>query len=301
MPASRKNPFEIFGLTPEIAFRMEEEDLFSLIKALYRRLHKVYHPDLAAARSGKTAFKNESQAIELNLAYEKLNLEKNRDSFRHYHKLYVARRNKGLRKQITSLQANIKQIEENMAALADNFADYVFQGLSWRKAGFQDKDKSWRGCPLAGITDVRLGLNDVAINHNIRSISWELGSNYKEISFDSQGNMSYRPVGRMKPFPVNYIHLLGTIDVSKIDLLPLLKSVPPRTNYCPGPLSEGPGGVDNFSKEILNAVPLAKFKKFCLPLIRPEIKERAYLFSIQKPIFEKEADISLEGLIVKLS
>ncbi|MBW2086573.1 MAG: hypothetical protein JRI54_11195, partial [Deltaproteobacteria bacterium] len=46
--ASSKNPFEVFGLTPEIAHRMEERDLFSLVKTLYRHLHKVYHPDMVA-------------------------------------------------------------------------------------------------------------------------------------------------------------------------------------------------------------------------------------------------------------
>jgi len=299
--SAKKNPFEIFGLTPEMAFRLQEEDLFTLIKALYRRLHKVYHPDMAASRRGKADEQFELHATELNLAFEKLNLEKDRESFRYYHKLYAARRNTGLRKQISDLQVDIKKAEEESTILADAFLHYMFKEMSWRKDNQAGRARPSPRYPLFGLCNLKMGLNDVAINHNIRSCSWELGSNYKEILFDSGGNMSYRPVGRAKPFPVNYIHLLGTIEVGKIDLVPLLKPVPPRTNYCQGPLAEGQGGVDRVSKEVLNTMPLYKFKKFCLPLLQPELRERAYLFSIQRPVFEEEADVTLEGVIVKLS
>jgi hypothetical protein len=53
--------------------------------------------------------------------------------------------------------------------------------------------------------------------------------------------------------------------------------------------------------EVLNTLSLDKFKKHCLPFLRPEFRERAYLFSIQRPVYEQESNISLEGVIVKIS
>ena len=66
----------------------------------------------------------------------------------------------------------------------------------------------------------------MAINHNIRSTSWHIGSNYKEIIFDPLGGISYRPVGRSRDFPVNFVYLVGTIRITDIDLVPLLERVP---------------------------------------------------------------------------
>jgi len=294
--APNKNPFEVFGLTPEIANELDEEDLFSMIHALYRALHKVYHPDRSASKNAKSQEKNGTRALELNLAYEKLNLVKDSQSFRYYRKIYRDRSNRGLRKKINTLKNDFRLAQEKKSALADCFMEYILHGLPW----FDDNEfEATR--PLPTPTNLKLGLNDVAINHNIRTCRWDLGSNYKEIFFDALGAMMYRPVGRAKPFPVNFVHLIGTIDCQKIDLVPLLDRTPPREGFykCPG-LDRRPSR-DEVRPEVCNTISLEKFKNYCLPLLKPELSERSYLFSVHRPSFEKEKSIFLEGIIVKIS
>jgi hypothetical protein len=141
----------------------------------------------------------------------------------------------------------------------------------------------------------------VAINHNIRSSTWHFGSNYKEILFDALGAMSYRPVGRSRDFPVNFVHLLGTIPLSDLDLLPLLEKVPPRKGHFKCPALDSRYGIDGVAVDVLNAISVDKFKQYCLPLLRPAIMERSYLFSIHRPIWECDGLITLEGVVVKVS
>lgn len=295
------NPFEVFGLTPEMVHRLKEKELFTLVKSIYRCLHKFYHPDMAVNNGRSQNTKNASLAIDLNLAFEKLNLDKDVESFKYHHKVYAARRNKGLRKKITALQDNLKEAESNHEMLASNFMSHLLRDLTWQQPDDESSNQEERSCRMDKLSNVALGLNDVAINHNIRGCSWDLGSNYKEISFDNDGRMFYRPVGRSKPFRVKYIQLLGTIDVDKMDLLPLLRQRPPRPNFFKGPALDSRHGIDKPCTDVINTLSLEKFKKFCLPHLYPELRERSYLFSIQRPIYEEESDISLEGVIVKVS
>lgn len=296
----KKNPFEVFGLTPEMAHRLGEKDLFKLVKALHRSLQKMYHPDLASHRGRKSTKEHTELAMELNLAFEELNYDKDKESFCHYHKLYASRRNKGLRKKISLLEDGIKEIEEDKAELADSFIDHILHGLAWNRTD------NWSGELVKTLTlpnpiNMCLGLNDVAINHNLKSCALDIGSNYKEISFDSQGLMTYRPVGRLKAQQVNYIHLLGTIGVEDIELIPLLKAPRPKKNRFKGPALDSRYGIDGPSTEVTNSLTLEKFKNHCLHLLNPEIKERAYLFSLQRPVFEAALQISLEGVVVKIT
>ena len=100
--ASTKNPFEVLGLTPEMTARLKGKDLFTLVKTMYRSLHKIHHPDRNTSKSAKTTAKKAALAVELNLAFEMLNLDKEPESFRHYKKLYSARRKGGLHKKPVS-------------------------------------------------------------------------------------------------------------------------------------------------------------------------------------------------------
>lgn len=278
-----------------MADRMEERDLFDLVKALYRTLQKVYHPDRSSMRGDRTAV-NTARSVELNLAFEKLNLERDSESFRRYQRLYAARGKRGQRSKLKALKAELNDIRKRQSLLSDGFMGYLMKGLaSPKQNGFEP----------AGIlptpTNLRLGLNDVAINQNVRSSAWHMGSNYKEIIFDALGGMLYRPVGRSKPFPVNYIYLLGTIDLTAIDLVPLLDRVPPREGFFKYPALDSRYGIDGVKVEIMNTLSLDRFKLHCLPLLSPDLKERSYLFSIHRPLFEQDARISLEGSIVKIA
>lgn len=291
-----KNPFEVLGLTPEIAGRLDENELFSLVKALHRSLQKLYHPDSNRHRGTKVSAKQAARAVELNLAFEKLNLEKDKESFRHYHKLYAGRLKRGLRREVTSLKSDIKEVMEKKASMAEGFMVYLLRDLPWITDNGAEP-----GHMLPTPSNVKLGLNDVAINHNIRSASWSLGSNYKEIIFDTLGSMYYRPVGRATPFPVNYIRLLGAIGVDEIDLVSLLDRNRPREGCFKCPALDSRYGINGPPLEVLNTMSVKKFKEHCLPLLRPELTERSYLFSIHRPVFEKKGSIFLEGVVVKIS
>ena len=239
MSGTRKNPFEILGVTPEIAGRLGERDLFALVKSMYRTLLKVYHPDRQRSTDPKTIARDAARAVELNLAFESLNLDKDPESFRYYHRTYSGRINRGLRKKVAELENQLKAGRERQNLLSDRFMLYLLCGLPWQEA-----EELGRPCRLTAPANVKLGLNDVAINQNVRTASWSLGSNYKEIVFDALGSMYYRPVGRSKPFVVNFIHLLGVIGLGEIDLLPLLNRVPPRPGFFRCPALDSRYGID---------------------------------------------------------
>jgi hypothetical protein len=296
MSPSKKNPFEIFGLTPEMTDTLGEAELYALVKSLYRALLKVYHPDKGRSKSAKRALEDAARAVELNLAFEQVNLEKDGDSFRRHRRLYAARRSKGLRKKIAGLERELRELREKRTTLADGFMQYLLDGLPWL-----DELKDEPGRPRLAPTNLKLGLNDVAINQNVRAMSWSLGSNYKEIAYDALGGMFYRPVGRSKPFPVNYIQLIGSIDVTQLDLLPLLDRVSTNDRLFKYPALDSRYGIDGAPLQVLNSITQEKFKTYCLPLLRPDLKERAFLFSIHRPIFESEGRVTVEGVIVKVT
>ncbi|MFH1138745.1 MAG: J domain-containing protein [Pseudomonadota bacterium] len=296
MDSSKKNPFETLGLTPEIIIGLGEKELFSLVKSIYRALQKVYHPDHNRGKSPETAAECASRTVELNLAFEKLNLDKNPDSFKTNKKTYAARRSKGMRKKVAELENEIKRLREGRDSLADSYLAYLLRSLPWNvEAG----EEPGRG-PITP-AGLKLGLNDVAINHNIRTVSWNLGSNYKEIIFDALGGLLYKPVGRSRPFPVNFIILLGAIDCRLIDLVPLMDRVPPRNGFFKSPALDSRYGIDGAPLQVLNTISLDKFKKYCLPLLSPSLTERSFLFSIHRPTFEEENRVTIEGVIVKIT
>ena len=296
MDSLKKNPFEIFGLTPELTAELGDKDLFSLVKTVYRSLQKVYHPDPNRAKGKAAAAGYEAKALELNLAFEKLNLDKNSESFKAFKKAYVGRRSKGMRKKVAELESEIKGLHNRHESLADSYMAYLLRSLPWQ---MEPGEEPGRG-PVAP-AGLKLGLNDVAINHNIRSMSWNLGSNYKELVFDPLGSLLYKPVGRSKPYPVNFICILGSIDSRELDLVPLLDRVEPREGFFKSPALDSRYGIDGAPLQVLNTISLEKFKKHCLPLLSPNLTERAFLFSIHRPTFEQERRITVEGVIVKIS
>jgi hypothetical protein len=296
MGAGKKNPFEQFGLTPELVADLSEKDLFVVIKSLYRALLKVYHPDYNYARRTKAAAKRAARAVELNLAFEQLNMDRDRDAFRRHRRAYSGRTRQGLKRKIDELSEELARGVDEKDALADGYMDYLLSGLPWNTDNGQEPSQ-----PILAPANVKLGLNDVAITQNIRTASWSLGSNYKEIVFDPLGAMFYRPVGRSRPFPVNYIYLLGTIKTDQIDLIPLLDRVPPRDGFFKHPVLDSRYGIDGTPLKVLNTIPVDRFKSHCLHLLRPELTERTFLFSIHRPVYDQERSISLEGVIVKKS
>jgi hypothetical protein len=153
--------------------------------------------------------------------------------------------------------------------------------------------------PLAALPlrDIRLGLLDVAINQNLKTASWTLGSNYKEMNFDSGGRLSVRGVGRGRFRRAAYIHLLGTVPAAEIELLPLLERPPARFFKSP---ALGVGGDSGPAISVLNRISQDRFKSHVLVNLKPEVTERSYLFSLNRPEFEETGCLTLEGLVVKI-
>ncbi len=285
-----KNPFEIFGLSPELVGNLSEKELFSVLKSMYRALQKTVHPDLVR-RGTKPGPDGGDKAVELNLAFEALNLDKNPQSFRRHRKTFVARRPKSVYQKSLLLQRELQL----QAAREERLAEAYFSRLL--------ADSGWREPPPPFVLpfplqNVRLGLLDVAINQNLKMASWSLGSNYKEMKFDAKGQLSLKPVGRGRFSRAAYIQILGSVPADRIELMPLLERPPAR--FFKAPALNAGIGADGPSLSVLNRISQANFKRHILAHLRPQVTERAYIFSINRPDFEEDGSITLEGLIVKI-
>ena len=280
-----KNPFEIFGLTPEMVGQLSERDLFAVLRAMYRALQKAVHPDVARRRSRK--IRDDERAVELNLAFEAINLDKNPLAFRRHRKSFVARRpgTAYLRSQALERALAVQAAREDRLAQA-----YLGRLVA---------DYGWAETALAALPlkNIRLGLLDVAINQNLKTASWTLGSNYKEMNFDSGGRLSVRGVGRSRFRRAAYIHLLGAVPVAEIELMPLLERPPARFFKSPALSAGGDSGP---AISVLNRISQDRFKSHVLINLKPEVTERSYLFSLNRPEFEETGCLTLEGLVVKI-
>jgi hypothetical protein len=264
---------------------------------MYRSLQKTFHPDVAGRRKSKakddTRALDRDRAVELNLAFEELDLDKNPASFKRLRKLYASRRPDIAYQNSLLLKKELQVQQEKEDHLAQCFLSYL------ASSAFNGKNRD--GDPLAvslPAKSINLGLSDVAITNNIRQASWFLGSNYKNISIDSQGQLSVKPVGRSRFCKANFIHLLGTIPIEAIELTPLLERG--QANSFKSPAL--PPGVEsaNARLSVLNLVNPEKFKRHVLPILKPILSERSYLFSLNNDIYNTSGLISLEGVIVKL-
>ena len=285
-----KNPFEIFGLTPEMVGRLSERDLFAVLKAMYRALQKAVHPDVTRKRSRRA--KDDELAVELNLAFEAVNLDKNPLAFRRHRKSFVARRPSTAYLRSQTLERALVVQAAREERLAQAYLGRLMADHGWTEA--EDDRTPAAAFPLR---DVCLGLLDVAINQNLKTASWLLGSNYKEMNFDSGGRLSVRGVGRSRFRRAAYIHLLGTVPATEIELLPLLERPPARFFKSPA-LSVG--GDSSPGLSVLNRISQYRFKSHVLIHLKPEVTERSYLFSLNRPEFEETGCLTLEGLVVKI-
>lgn len=292
-----KNPFEIFGLTPELVGSLSEKDLFSVIKAMYRALQKTVHPDVVRRRKPRPDGVDPS--VELNLAFESLNLDKNPVAFRHHRKAFVARRPQTAYKKSLALERELALREAREAQLATAYLDRLVADYGW---GASDDPADGEDPPPEIISfplrNLRLGLLDVAINQNLKMASWSLGSNYKEISFGPDGEMSVRPVGRSNFNRVGYIHLIGSVPADLVELKPLLERPPAR--FFKTPALNASIGANGPSLSVLNRISPEQFKAHVLVHLQAAVSERSYLFSLNRPEYEETGCLTLEGLVVKM-
>ncbi|MDR2301820.1 MAG: J domain-containing protein [Deltaproteobacteria bacterium] len=293
-----KNPFEVFGLTPELVDELSDKELYGVIKTMYRSLQKTFHPDITGRRKAKVKAdpkgkdRSAERAVELNLAFEALDLERDPASFKRLRKLYASRRPINAYQNSLLLKDQLKAQMAKEDRLAESFLSYMSLNAFNHKG--DDNGSVIAPLPARGIN---LGLSDVAISNNIRQVSWFLGSNYKHLNIDANGQMSVKPVGRAKFAKANFIHLLGSVPVEELELTPLLERGQAQSFKCP---ALPPGDSASAKISVLNLLSPENFKRYVLPILRPVLMERSYLFSLNNDIYTTSGLITLEGVIVKI-
>lgn len=288
-----KNPFEILGITPAMVRNLSGRDLFSLVKASYRALLLIYHPDRTPLEAQDLISLRTRKVAELNLAFEKLDHDRDPASLEHYQHLYARRASEGWRKTIRRLNKEILQLNAEMEHLSGAFLRHLLQ------TSFPDSmTPNPEQADIFHLKNIRLGLQDIAINHNIRSLTWELGTNYKEIRFDADGRMFYKLPCRKKAIPVNFIRLLGTVEKEKVDLIPLLDRQIPNDRRGRRSLWKRGEEKSKTGFDVLNTLSAEKFRRYCLLHLKPEMNEGAFLFSLHKSSLSQNR-INLEGLIIR--
>ncbi len=125
MKKIKKNPFEIFGVTPQLVKEINDETLFKIIKGIYRTLQMHYHPD----RGG-----DPRKALELNLAFEAINYDKNPQAFINYKKSYLQRLSrKTLKTELTSLEQSLRKLTFQQELLKERFWQFLEKNFLYLK------------------------------------------------------------------------------------------------------------------------------------------------------------------------
>jgi hypothetical protein len=288
-----KNPFEILGISPTMVRALAGKELFSLVKASYRALMLIYHPDRSPLHDQELKIQRTKKVAEINLAFEKLDHDRDPASLEHYQQLYARRVGEGWKKTLRQLNREILDLNASNENLSKGYLRHLLEPC------FPDQSESVPG--LSNIFHLKnriVGLQDIAINHNVRSLTWMLGTNYKEIKFDSEGKMFYKLPCRKRSIPVNFIKLLGTVDKDKVDLIPLLDRVIPK-DQAVQPEKWKKGARENLKCfDVLNSMSAEKFRRHCLPFLKPDMSEGSFLFSLHRNTAQ-ENRINLEGLIIR--
>ncbi len=288
-----RNPFETLGIAPAMVRDLEGKELFSLVKASYRALMLIYHPDRSPLYDQDLKIQKTKKVAEINLAFEKLDYERDPASLEHYQQLYARRVAEGWKKTIRRLNREILDLNSHNENLSRGYLRHLLEPL------FPDLPDSVPGLnSIFRLKNRIVGLQDIAINHNVRSLTWMLGTNYKEIKFDAEGRMSYKLPCRKKFIQVNFIKLLGTVDKDKVDLIPLLDRVTPNDQVVR--LEKWKKAVPEDLKcfDVLNTLSADNFRRHCLPFLMPDMKEGSFLFSLHWNTAQ-EKRINLEGLIIR--
>jgi hypothetical protein len=288
-----RNPLEILGIAPAMARSLEGKDLFSLVKSSYRALMLIYHPDRVPLSDPVLQAQRNQKVAEINLAFEKLDHDRHPESLEHYRELYGKKKPVLWKKMIRQLNQEIQGLSDANAGLSQGYLHHLLQSIPGK-----NREPGTRPS-IFHLENRQLGLQDVAISHNIRSLNWNLGTNYKEIKFDAEGRMFYKLPCRKRFLQINFIRLLGTVDKKKVDLIPLLDRVIPRDQLGPDKKWRKcfAGSLKYF--DILNRIALEEFRSHCLPYLKPELEEGSFLFSLHTTGSVVE-HINMEGLIVRL-
>ena len=289
-----KNPFEVLGIAPTLVRALEGTELFSLVKSSYRALQLIYHPDRSPLNDQLLKLQKTQKVAELNLAFEKLDYDRDPASLDHYRNLYIRRVGDGWKKTIRQLNREIQELKSSHESLSQGYLRHLLE------ACFPDQSETaLNSICLFNLKNRRFGLQDIAINHNVRSMTWDLGTNYKEIKFDADGRMFYKLPCRKRFIQVNFIKLLGTVGKDKVDLIPLLDRVVPQEHLVQQEKMKKIYPENPKCFDVLNSLSVDEFRKYCLPFLKPDLAEGAFLFSLHRNACQ-ENRINLEGLIIRV-
>ncbi|WP_022853334.1 J domain-containing protein [Thermodesulfatator atlanticus] len=272
----RRNPFEVLGISPEIVRELDDEALFGLVKACYRALQRAYHPDLQGS--------DKEKAVELNLAFEALDLERNPDSFEAHRKAYLKRLSRRTQKRtIDELNKRLAQLLRQQELLADNFWRHLMEASEKANATlFPEKPKM-----------TKVLLLDIGLRFNASFTGFSRQVAFKEMLFDEEGKLYCRFPRRRNFQPVNFITLVGSVSRRRLEIWPLLERRPTKE-------AADAGLPDLKAFQIINALQVEVFKRTCLPLLKTELKENSYLFSLHRRYNVLEPLVFLEGMILKI-
>ncbi|RUM87089.1 MAG: hypothetical protein DSZ24_07005 [Thermodesulfatator sp.] len=257
----RRNPFEILGLSPRIVKELDEEGLFRLVRACYRTLQQVYHPDLSSGSGEK--------ALEINLAFEALDLRKNPESFRYWRRAYLKRLSRRtLQGRLEEMHLRLGRSERERETLSEAF----WQSLLSRA----QEDHLLTPLPR----HLRLKIYDISLQYRLPYPVFGRKAPFKEFLFDGKGQVFVRLAGASELRSASQLRLLGGVPREKIEPWILLEKTPSEEGLRP----------ENFLRA-------ETFKRACLPYLQHQIRPNLYLFSLRP---EDPSRLYLEGLLLEI-
>ncbi|WP_297055876.1 J domain-containing protein [Thermosulfurimonas sp.] len=255
----RRNPFEILGLSPQIVKELDEESLFRLVKACYRTLQQVHHPDLPGGSGEK--------ALELNLAFEALNLAKNPESFRRYRQAYIRRlsrrtlRNK-IQELLLRLSRSLREKEELEARFWEDLLSRAHEGHLISPSP----------------RNLRVRLYDLALKYRLPFPVFGHRAPFREVYFDDQGELYLKDSARHPPRRATRIKIVGCVPRDRIEPWLLLEKTPGEEGLL-----------------VQNYIRAETFRKTCLIHLQTRILTEGYLFSFR---YDDYSRLYLEGLVL---
>lgn len=254
----KRNPFEIFGLSPQIVKELDEETLFKLIKAIYRVFQLIYHPDKGG---------DPKKALEVNLAFENLNLEKNPEGFRNYRKKYIERLSrKTLQKELEELKVQNRKLSFYNELLKEKIWQYLESGFEYLKNLFEEDKK------------LKLRVFDMVTYMNFSGLR-----NIKKQMFFKDLILTKNFVLKRKSYEEFYRKFLNYKYIGCVK----------REYLEPWLLLERE--FKNETQRFKDFISKEAFIKECLIYLEAEIKPNSYIFFYNPDDFQK---VFLEGVVI---
>lgn len=278
-----KNPLEVLGLSRDIVRGLAPEQFQILIDGAYRTLAKIYHPDKSG---GKKSL--EKRARELFEAREYLDsIKGNPEALKRIQAEFSKPTPK--QRQIESLEAKIRDLENFSKGLACNFIEYMSAFL-----GFSSD------APIFMLRSVEIGMNDSVgslnrLSHGTPSMMYHRKTNFYQMLIDENGRVSKKyQGGEIKNFPNR--RLIGSTPGRKHEVNMILKEIgaADKVNKLirKGSLTKIHGHEIYFE----SAIPF-EYSANLIPLLVPHLRPDGYLISFD--VREGNPFFVVEGLPTK--